>query len=58
MRRAPLQLDLQIEAREPAVHQMLRSQGVAVDKAGSARVLVGGTLGRPELRAAPNARAG
>ena len=46
---SPLALQARIEAREPAVRQMLQSQGVALDANGGAAVTIGGTLGAPSV---------
>ena len=46
---SPLALQARIEAREPAVRQMLQSQGVALDANGGAAVTIDGTLGSPNV---------
>ena len=47
---APLHLELQLEAKQPAVQSMLRSAGVQVARNGSAAVKLAGTPAAPQLR--------
>jgi len=49
---APLALDLRIEAREPALRQLLASEGLATGVDGTAHLEIAGTLASPSLRAA------
>jgi type II secretion system protein N len=47
---APLHLELELEAKQPAVQSMLRSAGVRVARNGSAAVKLAGTPAAPQLR--------
>lgn len=53
---APLALEVRIEAREPALRQLLAAQGIALGPDGGADLAIGGTLGEPVVR--PGARGG
>jgi type II secretion system protein N len=48
---APLQIELQIEAHDPSVRNLLRSQNVALNDDGSGHLKVVGTLSAPKLQA-------
>jgi len=50
---APLALELQLQAREPALRQLLASQGLPLGADGNAHLAIGGTLASPLLRPAP-----
>jgi type II secretion system protein N len=47
---APLQLELQLSAVQPALQPLLRSAGVSLDRQGSASLRLTGTPGAPQLR--------
>ena len=47
---APLQLELQLTAKQPAVQSMLRSAGIQIDSSGSGSIRVTGTPSAPQLR--------
>ncbi len=47
---APLQLELELEAKQPVVQSLLRSAGVKVSRSGAAKLELAGTPSAPELR--------
>ncbi len=48
--RAPLQIDLELEAAQPPIQALLRQAGVRVDERGAGRLRLGGTPSAPQLR--------
>ncbi len=48
--RAPLDLALRIEVREPSFRPMIQGLGVRLDRNGATQARVGGTVGRPQVR--------
>ncbi len=51
--RAPLQLELELEVRDPNFRSLVEQQGLALDADGRGQLRVGGTLGAPEAQLPP-----